>query len=72
MAKEHWRHSWDREGRIPHWASGAASTNLHNVFGGSKYLWGSTPAVDVLNLEANEGIDYKEDIACYLLVSTET
>jgi hypothetical protein len=63
MAKEHWRPAWDREGRIPHWASGVASTNWHNVFGGSKYLWGNTPAVDVLNLERNEGIDYKEDIA---------
>ena len=63
MAKEHWRPAWDREGRIPPWASGVASTNWHNVFGGSKYLWGNTPAVDVLNLKRNEGIGYKEDIA---------
>ncbi|KAH9204815.1 hypothetical protein DL95DRAFT_494481, partial [Leptodontidium sp. 2 PMI_412] len=26
-------------------------------------LWGNTPTVDVLNLERNEGIDYKEDTA---------
>ncbi|KAH8674391.1 hypothetical protein BGZ60DRAFT_468760 [Tricladium varicosporioides] len=69
MAKEHWRPAWDREGRIPHWASGVASTNWHNVFGGSKYLWGNTPAVDVLNLERNEGIDYKEDIALLFAAS---
>lgn len=63
MTKEHWRPAWDREGRTPHWASDEASRNWHNVFGGSKYLWGNTAAVDVLNLERNEGIGYKEDIA---------
>ena len=63
MAKEQWRPAWDREGRTPHWASAIASENWHNVFGGSKYLWGNTPAVDILNLRQNEGIDYEEDIA---------
>ena len=62
MAKADWRPSWDREGRVPHWASGEASTNWHNMFGGNKYLWGNTPAVDVLNLEQNEGIEYKRDV----------
>jgi hypothetical protein len=63
MGKEDWRPAWDREGREPPWASGAASRNWHNVFGGSKYLWGNTPALDVLKLEQNEGIGYRDDIA---------
>lgn len=63
MTKEHWRPAWDREGRVPHWATDAASKHWHNTFGGGKYLWGNTPAVDVLNLDRNEGTDCKEDIA---------
>lgn len=31
-------------------------------FGGKKYLWGNTPAFDVLNLESNEGVDYNEQL----------
>ncbi|KAL2063905.1 hypothetical protein VTL71DRAFT_4399 [Oculimacula yallundae] len=69
MGKKNWRPAWDREGRIPHWASSEASTNLHNVFGGSKYLWGNTPAVDVLRLERNEGVKYQEDIALLFAAS---
>lgn len=37
----------------------------HNPFGGAKYLWGNTPAIDVVNLERNEGLDFKDDL--YLL-----
>lgn len=30
--------------------------------GPNKYLWGSTPAVDVLQLESNEGTRYDGDL----------
>ena len=32
-------------------------------YGCLKYLWGNVPAIDVLNLEANEGADYANPIA---------
>jgi hypothetical protein len=63
MGKDNWRPAWDREGRAPPWASGIAAKNWHNVFGGSKYLWGNTPALDILKLEQNEGLSYQDDIA---------
>jgi hypothetical protein len=63
MSKENWRPAWDRECRQPAWATGQASRNLHNPFGNNKYLWGNTPAFDVLNLDQNEGLDYPEDLA---------
>lgn len=63
MSKESWRPTWEREGREPAWAIGAAATNLHNPFGADKYLWGNTPALDILNLEHNEGLGYRDDIA---------
>jgi len=65
MGKDNWRPSWDREGRVPPWATGQAAKNLHNTFGGNKYLWGNTPAFDVLKLEQNEGLDYRDDISYY-------
>ena len=39
-----------------------AAKNWHNVFGGNKYLWGNTPALDVLKLEQNEVLGYQDDI----------
>lgn len=63
MGKKNWRPAWDREVRTPPWAVGTASTNSHNTFGGGKYLWGNTPALDVLNLEQNEGVAYGNDMA---------
>lgn len=62
MAKSTWRPLWDYEGRQPHWATEIPSRRWHNVFGGSKYLWGNTPAIDVVNLERNEGPDFKDDL----------
>lgn len=59
MSKESWRPAWDREDREPPWASGAAAKNWHNTFGGNKHLWGNTPAVDILKLEQNEGLEYR-------------
>lgn len=63
MSKDTWRPSWDRECRQPAWTTGPESTRAHNRFGGTKYLWGNTPAIDVLHLEHNEGLDYHADLA---------
>lgn len=34
-----------------------------NVFKWDLYSWGNIPAIDVLNLKNNEGIDYQEDLS---------
>lgn len=31
-------------------------------FGGSKHFWGNTPAIDVLRLDKNEGVDYDKEL----------
>jgi len=36
--------------------------NLHNPYGGHLYLWGNVPAIDVLRLPENEGLDYNDRI----------
>ncbi|KND87546.1 hypothetical protein TOPH_07817 [Tolypocladium ophioglossoides CBS 100239] len=63
MTKRNWSPAWDREGRDPPWETGTAATNWQNVFGGSKYLWGNTPAMDVLRLDQNEGLEYRGDLS---------
>lgn len=63
MSKDKWRPAWHCERRQPAWETDAAASNPHNPFGGGKYLWGNTPALDVLKLEQNEGLDYADDIA---------
>ncbi|KAH8593889.1 hypothetical protein B0O99DRAFT_546517 [Bisporella sp. PMI_857] len=69
MGKETWRPAWDCEGREPPWATGAAAKNWHNPFGVGKDLWGNTPALDVLNLEQNEGLGYRDDVALLFAAS---
>ena len=61
LGQQSWRPAWEREGREPAWAS--TKQNWHNPFGGNRYLWGNTPAMDILKLEENERNLYEEDIA---------
>ncbi|PGH26457.1 hypothetical protein AJ80_01770 [Polytolypa hystricis UAMH7299] len=68
LSKAGWRPAWDHEGRQPAWSKNAVS-GQHNPFGGTKYLWGNTPAIDVLKLELNEGNSYEEDIAVLFAAS---
>lgn len=63
LAKSSWLPEWDRSNRNPAWASDTASRNLHNPFGSDKHLWGNTPAIDILQIERNEGLDYGDDVA---------
>lgn len=55
LLKSNWRPCWEREGHTPAFATPQQARNLHNPFGETKYLWGNVPAVDVINLEHNEG-----------------
>lgn len=37
-----------------------------SMHGGSKYLWGNIPALDLLQLKDNEGEDYSQDLSLLL------
>lgn len=63
LNKFNWKPEWDRVNRRPAWAIGEASTNFHNPFGSTKYLWGNTPAIDIAHITENEGVAYDSDIA---------
>lgn len=43
---------WIKQDRLPSWVS---DSELPSHFGVNQYLWGNMPAVDVLNMEENEG-----------------
>ncbi|EXJ70466.1 uncharacterized protein A1O5_06535 [Cladophialophora psammophila CBS 110553] len=64
-----WRPRWELDGREAAFASGDASRNLHNPYGGGKYLWGNVPAIDILRLEQNEGHNYNKDLALLFAAS---
>lgn len=58
LSKSSWRPSWDREGRTPTFVG-----NNHPPFipfGRAKFLLGNVPALDIINLEANEGKAYNK------------
>ncbi|ETN45854.1 uncharacterized protein HMPREF1541_00035 [Cyphellophora europaea CBS 101466] len=57
-----WRPQWDIDQREPAWASSTAGQNWHNPFGDQKYLWGNTPAIDILHLEEHEGADHQDNV----------
>lgn len=63
LNKTTWRPGWDRESRAPAWTSPAAAKNPCNSFGGRSYLWGNTPAIDVLQLGRNEGESFGGGLA---------
>ena len=43
---------WIKQNRLPSWVS---DSELPSYFGVNQYLWGNMPAVDMLNMEENEG-----------------
>lgn len=55
-----WQPSWQAEGRAPHFVGNDAAPV--KIFGVKKYLWGNVPALDVLQLAANEGAEYAGDL----------
>ncbi|KAK2757688.1 hypothetical protein FQN54_004657 [Arachnomyces sp. PD_36] len=57
LGQETWQPAWVQEGRTP-----AFIGDGPQGFGGSKYFWGNVPAIDILQLESNEGKDYSGDL----------
>ncbi|KAI1095425.1 hypothetical protein F5B19DRAFT_481800 [Rostrohypoxylon terebratum] len=63
LRDEFWAPIWDLEGRSPGWPRTQEASNRRAPFGGDKYLWGNSPAIDVLSLHHNEGLDYDKDLS---------
>lgn len=59
LAKSGWQPAWAAENRTPAFIGGG----IGQVFGKKKFLWGNVPAVDILNLPSNEGVDYQGEIS---------
>ncbi|SPJ78857.1 uncharacterized protein FTOL_07248 [Fusarium torulosum] len=58
LSKASWTPDWFLQGRQPAFVG----ANDQEKFGGSNYLWGNVPALDILRLEANEGKDYNKKL----------
>ena len=56
-----WKPYWDGEGRMPDFVGTGGSPIA--PFGIMKYLWGNMPALDVLKLNGNEGIQRERDFS---------
>ena len=61
LMKVAWRPSWDVEARHPAFINKDGGP-LITSHGREKYLWGNVPALDLLNLQQNEGVDFAEDL----------
>ncbi|KAL9129400.1 MAG: hypothetical protein Q9217_002131 [Psora testacea] len=59
-----WRPSWIVEAREPAFIGGDKDGPVFDMvsYGTQKYLWGNVPALDLLNLQQNEGVDFAEDL----------
>ncbi|GAB1193899.1 hypothetical protein APSETT444_003135 [Aspergillus pseudonomiae] len=70
IRKAAWRPAWEVENRVPHFIDDSdeehAPVAMH---GGSKYLWGNVPALDLLQLKNNEGEAYSQDLSLLLAAS---
>lgn len=70
-----WAPSWLRERRdpifsLPHESPSAFNLmSGHGAVGMGVGLWGNVPAIDILNLKDNEGLDYKEDLSLVFAAS---
>lgn len=64
LMKDTWRPSWVVEARQPAFITSEKEGPLvgWTSHGRQKYLWGNVPAIDLLNLQRNEGVDYAEDL----------
>ncbi|RYP29499.1 hypothetical protein DL767_006689 [Monosporascus sp. MG133] len=56
LMKKTWKPSWVAQNRPPAFVGDESS---HIVFGTPKYLWGNAPAVDMIRLSQNEGVDFQ-------------
>ncbi|KIM26482.1 hypothetical protein M408DRAFT_25436 [Serendipita vermifera MAFF 305830] len=64
-----WEPAWVREQRNPIFSIPLQSSTAFNLMSGhgpvgmGVHLWGNVPAIDVLNLQKNEGVDYQKDLS---------
>ncbi|KAI1950821.1 hypothetical protein LOZ12_001631 [Ophidiomyces ophidiicola] len=65
MSKDAWKPAWEEEQRVPSFIT--SSMNLHvTQYGGSKYMWGNMPALNLLNLQSNEGKETSQGLRLLL------
>lgn len=58
-----WEPSWAVKAREPAFIGSEGSPLVDMAsHGRKKYLWGNVPAIDLLNLQQNEGVDFTEDL----------
>ncbi|KAI1931153.1 hypothetical protein LOZ65_001352 [Ophidiomyces ophidiicola] len=68
MSKDAWKPAWEEEQRVPSFIT--PSMNLHvTKYGGSKYMWGNMPALDLLSLQSNEGKETSQGLQLLLAAS---
>ena len=58
LGKETWQPDWALEHRTPAFVRGGIGVH----FGTKKFPWGNIPALDVLQLDSNEGSDYEGEL----------
>ena len=66
IRKPSWRPAWEVEGRPPHFIDDSNPVPIPTWHGGTKYLWGNVPALDLLRLSDNEGENTTQDISLLL------
>ncbi|RYC56871.1 hypothetical protein CHU98_g9335 [Xylaria longipes] len=60
IMKETWKPRWVAENRPPIFIGDRIPDQA--MFGAVKYLWGNVPAIDVIQLDQNEGVDFQSPI----------
>ncbi|PHH78981.1 hypothetical protein CDD80_5922 [Ophiocordyceps camponoti-rufipedis] len=59
LIRDDWEPAWVMENRRPAFYDEEKMQYSPPVI---KYLWGNIPAIDIVKLEDNEGVDYKQDL----------
>ncbi|KAH7204657.1 hypothetical protein DER44DRAFT_666985 [Fusarium oxysporum] len=68
LTKATWEPEWAAQGREPAFVGSA----VNQFFGGTKYLFGNIPALDVLRLDANEGEAYQGQLRLLFAASGDS
>ncbi|KAI0515446.1 hypothetical protein F5B22DRAFT_636473 [Xylaria bambusicola] len=58
IIKGTWKPRWVIENRLPAFNGPQAQVINQAAFGAIKYLWGNVPAIDVIKLDQNEGVNF--------------
>ncbi|KAJ9663962.1 hypothetical protein H2201_005444 [Coniosporium apollinis] len=69
--KATWKPAWHTEKRQPQFAGTDRPPTGHTPFGKKKYLMANVPALDLLNLEQNEGADVSHDLRLLFAASRD-